>query len=433
MNPLATRGLAPSRTMLPNGVVILLKECPTTPSVAIHAAVQAGSVHEPAGLPGVAHFAARVIDRGTAGRSAEAIAEELDTCGVTLNVSVTRHMLAVTCTCLSEDFEHLLALIADVLRHPAFPEAEIARRRGEIVTALRQDEDNPAARAMQGLFSLLYPDGHPYGRPPKGTVDSVDRIDRDALAAFHRARFVPSSIALALVGDVRAGTALEAAGRAFAGWTSPAPAPTVLPPLARPGGRRHLVLPMMNKAQADIAYGFATIPRSDPAYYALWMTNNVLGQYGLGGRLGDNIRERQGMAYYAFSSFDPSVAAGPLVIRAGVNPANVERAVAAIDEEVALMARQGATATELAETRDYLIGSLPRMLETNEGIASFLQLVETFDLGLDYDQRLPDLLGAVTLDQVRDVAARFLDPARAAVVVAGPYDPGQGHAAAAGR
>jgi zinc protease len=433
MSPVAVPGLSPYRAVLPNGIVVLLKECPTTPSVTIHAAIRAGSVHEPDGLPGLAHFLSRVIDRGTAGRSAEAIAEELDSCGVTLNVSVTRHLLLITCACLSEDFHRLLALIADVLRRPVFPEGEIETRRGEIVTALRQDEDNPAARAMRGLFGLLYPDGHPYGRPLKGTIESITRIDREALVAFHRARVVPSSLALAVVGDVTNEGALEAVDRAFAGWPGPAVAPRVLPPVVRPAGRRRLVFPMMNKAQADVAYGFATIPRADAGYYALWMMNNILGQYGLGGRLGDNIRERQGMAYYAFSSCEPSVAEAPLIIRAGVDATNVDRAVAAIDEEVARMGRQGATAEELAETRDYLVGSLPRMLETNEGIASFLQLIESFDLGLDYDQRLPDLLGAVTLDQVRETAARFLDPARAAVVVAGPYEAGGRDAIVSGR
>src|SRR4029450_3924189 len=129
---------------------------------------------------------------------------------------------------------------------------------------------------------------------------------------------------------------------------------------------------MMNKAQVDIAYGFITILRSDPRYYAYSLMNNVLGQYSLGGRLGDSIRERQGMAYYVFSALDANVIPGPLMIRAGVNPSNVDRALASIDEEVARMATEGPTDRELAESRQFLIGSLPRRLETNVGIAHFL-------------------------------------------------------------
>jgi len=178
---------------------------------------------------------------------------------------------------------------------------------------------------------------------------------------------------------------------------------------------------MMNKAQADIAYGFTTIRRADPAYEALRLMNNVLGQYSLGGRLGDNIRERQGMAYYVSSSVDPNVVEGPFAIRAGVSAANVDRAVAAIDEELARLVADGVTEKELNESRTYLIGSLPRALETNAAIATFLQTSEFFGLGVDYDVRLPGLLRAVTLDEVNAVARRVIDPARAAVVIAGPY------------
>jgi zinc protease len=184
------------------------------------------------------------------------------------------------------------------------------------------------------------------------------------------------------------------------------------------------VIPMMNKAQADIAYGFTTIRRADPAYYAFWLMNNALGQYSLGGRLGDSIRERQGMAYYVSSALDANIAEGPLAIRAGVSPANVDRAVASIDEELALLRRDGITLKELDESRRYLIGAMPRALETNASIANFLQLEELFELGLDYDVRLPDLLRAVTLDEV-NAAAKTLDPDRATVVIAGPYEPVQ--------
>jgi zinc protease len=178
---------------------------------------------------------------------------------------------------------------------------------------------------------------------------------------------------------------------------------------------------MMNKAQADIAYGFIGVRRSDPGYYACWLMNNILGQYSMGGRLGDSIRERQGMAYYVFSSLDANLIAGPLVIRAGVNPANVERAVASIDEELRSLALRGPTETEMTESRGYLIGSMPRNLETNTGIAEFLEAQELFGLGLDYDLRMPELLTAVSRDAVVEAARRLLDPAHATVVVTGPY------------
>jgi zinc protease len=128
------------------------------------------------------------------------------------------------------------------------------------------------------------------------------------------------------------------------------------------------------------------------------------------------------MAYYVSSALDANVIEGPLVIRAGVSPANVDRAIASIDEEIVRMIREGLTPKELDESRRYLIGSIPRALETNAAIANFLQIEEFFGLGLDYDVRLPQLLGAVTLDDANAAARRAVNPDRATVVIAGPYD-----------
>jgi zinc protease len=179
---------------------------------------------------------------------------------------------------------------------------------------------------------------------------------------------------------------------------------------------------MMNKAQADIAYGFISVARSDPHYHAHWLMNNALGQYAVGGRLGDSIRERQGMAYYVGSSLDANLVEGPLAIRAGVSPANVDRAIASIDEELAKLRLDGLSQREVDESRQFLIGSMPRTLETNAGIANFLQMTEFFGLGLDYDVRLPGLLGAVTRDEANEAARGTVDPDRATIVIAGPYE-----------
>ena len=414
-------GLAPSRAVLDNGLVVLAKRTDTTPAVTIQLAMRAGSICDPGDRPGTMYLLSRVIDRGTAARSAERIAEELDGRGIALTITVTRHLFTIVCTCLAEDFEPVLALLGDIVTAPSFPDDEVAKRKVETITAIRQDEDNPAVRAVETLMSLLYAGGHPYGRPTKGTVASVESIERDHLVALHAARFAPGELTLVVVGDVPDGAARDAASRVFGGWRTPAPAPIALPRVAPASARRRVVIPMMNKAQADIAYGFTAIARADPAYYACWLMNNALGQYSLGGRLGDSIRERQGMAYYVFSSLDANVVEGPLTVRAGVSPANVDRAVASIDEELTHLTTEGLTAKEVDDSRRFLIAAMPRALETNAGIATFLQSMEFFGLGLDYDVRMPALLNAVTLDEVRAAARRVLHPDRATVVIAGPY------------
>ena len=291
-----------------------------------------------------------------------------------------------------------------------------------MITAIRQDEDNPAVRATEALMALLYPGGHPYGRRTKGSIATVENLTRDRLLQLHASRFAPGELTAVIVGDVDGSRAVDAATQVFGGWNKPTPALFAVAPVAPPEARQRVVIPMMNKAQADIACGFVGIARRDPDYYACWLMNNVFGQYSIGGRLGDSIRERQGMAYYASSSLDANVVPGPLTIRAGVNPANVDRALATIDDEIVRLVRDGLTQKELDDSRRFLIGSIPRALETNAAIANFLQTEEFFGLGLDYDARLPDLLGAVTLDATNAVAHRVIDPERTAVVIAGPYE-----------
>jgi zinc protease len=417
------RGLSPLRTVLESGAVVTVQEASMTPAVTINATVQAGGVYEPDGQNGIAFLTGRVLDRGTESRSADVIAEELDERGVALRISTARHTTAVSGTCLAEDFDHVLAIVLDTVRRPVFPEAEVAKRRAETINGLRQDQDNPAVRAAGVLLELLYGETHPYARRAKGTIESVSAITRDDLAAYHGVRYRPTLLSLVIVGDVDAGRAVERAAFELEGWTGAAPADPPLPSPPVHAERREAVVAIEGKAQSDIAYGFTSIKRHDPRYYAYWLMNNVLGQFGLGGRLADNIRERQGMAYYAYSAIDPSVGEGPLVIRAGVDPGNVERAVAAIDHEVGAMGTAGVTGDELAQSKQYLIGSIPRMLETNAGIAAFLQTIEQFDLGLDYDRRLPEHLRAVTREDVCAAAAEQLHPERASVAIAGPTPP----------
>ena len=426
MPPIVPVGLSPTAATLPNGVRLLTKQTETTPAVNINLAVQAGSVYDPEELPGVAFLLSRVIDRGTSGRSADEIAETLDIRGVSLRVAVTRHTLNISCDCLADDFDAVLALLADVVRHPVIPEHEVVTRRGEVLTAIRQDQDSPATVAMEQLMKLLYGTTHPYGRSTKGTAPSVERIGCDRLQQFHRQHVTPGRVSVVVVGDVLPAHAAEIVTEALGSWEphegdvrpleSPAPATT----------RRRVVMPMMSKSQSDIGYGFTTITRADPAYCAYWLMSNIFGQYGMGGRLGQSIRERQGMAYYAFCGFEAGVIAGPLMVRAGVSGDNVDRAIASIDAEVASLATDGVTDDELANSQRYLTGSLPRQLETNAGIAAFLQEVQQFDLGQDYDLRVRELIERVTRDEVNDAARRTLVPDRAAVVIAGPYQDSTG-------
>jgi zinc protease len=412
--------LMPLRRVLRNGVVVLAKESRTTPAVTILVGVRAGAFYDPPGLEGTAALVARVLDRGTETHTETEIADELDGRGASLSVMAGRHQLTVSATCLAEDFDAIFSMVADITRRPLFDPREVETRRAELLTAILQDEDDPGAVAVDVLMSRLYPE-HPYGRRPRGTQKTVERISRDGLVAFHRSYFTPEGTTVVVVGDIDADHVVRAAAGAFESWQVRRQPEPPLRPVNAVSVRDCEVVSMMNKAQTDIAYAFVGLRRSDPDYYAGWVMNNALGQYALGGRLGDSIRERQGMAYYVYSTLDASLGEGPLMIRAGVSATDVDRTIASIDRELATVRTEGLTPKELSESKSYLIGSIPRQLETNAGIAGFLLSAEFHRLGVDHDERLPELIEAVSLDEANALAAKLLDPSRAAIVVAGPY------------
>jgi zinc protease len=261
----------------------------------------------------------------------------------------------------------------------------------------------------------------------RGTIAGLEPLRRQDLVRFHQKGFDPAIMTVIVVGDVIEDLAIAAIGKSFGDWpaatkTPEAPAIKVADPPA-PAARQLVSVPMMNKSQADVVYGFVGVRRSDPDFTAISVMNNALGQYAIGGKLGDSIRERQGMAYYVYSSLDATFGPGPFAIRAGVAAANVERTIASIDEELKGVLTHGFTTQEIEESKSYMIGSLPRQLETNAAIASFLLNVETFGLGLDYDERLPGLIRAVTKDAADAAARRLLNPDKAVIAVAGPWQP----------
>ncbi len=412
--------LDPLRLTLDNGMTVVAKETRTTPAVTLLVGLRAGAFYDPDGREGTAALVARVLDRGTRTRSAADIADALDGRGASLSVVAGRHQVMVSATCLAEDFRTICSLVADIIQRPAFDEREVTTRRGDLLTSILQDEDDPAAVAVDSLMARLYPD-HPYGRRARGTAATVEQLWRADLIEFHSKWFTPETALLAVVGDVNPEDAVVTASEEFESWNMNRAIEPVLSAPSPPRARELSVVPMMSKAQADVAYGFLGLRRSDPDYYAGWVMNNALGQYALGGRLGDSIRERQGMAYYVYSTLDASLAEGPMMIRAGVAAENVQRTLSTIDKELESLLSDGVSVKEFDESKRYLIGSIPRQLETNASIAGFLLSSEFYELGIDYDARLPALISDVTLEDVNAVARRLIDPQKAVVVVAGPW------------
>ena len=412
--------LNPVRQVLDNGVVVIAQENHTTPAVSLLAVIRAGGYDDPDDKDGAAALVARVLDRGTTTRTAETIADDLDGRGASLSVSAGRHQIGVAAACLVEDADPVMAIAADILRAPSFPEADVSTRRAEILTTIRQEDDDPASVAVNRFMDDLY-GAHPYARRVRGTTATVSRLQRADLVAFHDRWFGPAALTVVAVGSLPAGQMVAQVAAAFGTWSGRGgPRSLEIPDAAASSTRRLARIAMPDKSQADVAYGFVGVRRHDPEYMAASVMNNALGQYALGGRLGDSIRERQGMAYYVYSALDAGVGPGPLMVRAGVSADNVDRTIASIDAELAAVVSQGFTEQEIADSKRYMVGALPRQLETSAGIAGFLLNAELHGLGLDYDRRMPDLIRGVTYDAAMDVARALLRPDAATIVVAGP-------------
>ena len=194
-----------------------------------------------------------------------------------------------------------------------------------------------------------------------------------------------------------------------------------IPDAPGPEERTRKVQTMRNKAQADVVIGHPCLRRLDDDYYAAVVMNMILGSFAMGGRLGRNIREEKGMAYYAYSSLGAGVGPGPFVVRAGVHPDNVDAAVDAAFEEIERIRREPVSEEELADAQSAIVRSMPRNLETNEGMASALHSIEQYQLGLDYLERFAGFVDAVDVEQILATAEKRLHPDRCAVAVAGPY------------
>jgi zinc protease len=373
-----------------------------------------------------------MLKRGTERRSKHEIGEVLDFTGGHLGSNAGRHTAGVGAKARSADFEQMMELVAECALVPSFPAAEVEKYRGDLVTAIREDYDDTRQVAMDCLRGLVYAPAHPYSRRVIGTEDTVSNISRDNLAGFHARHFRADAATLVVVGAVDLGQVTSAAERFFGEWPSgdsknrgqsaglrsavpeiPEAAP--LPEIVRK------VSTMPAKAQADIALGHPGVRRDDPDYYSITVMNMILGRFAMGGRLGTSVREEQGMAYYTYSTFEASFGPGPFVVRAGVHPDNVDIAVESILDELQRMRTERVTERELDDATSALVRSLPRALESNEGLGTTLHTIEQYDLGLDYLERYPRLISAIGVDDVLAAARDHILPERVGVSIAGPY------------
>jgi len=415
------------RRELSNGLVVLVRENFASPSVVVDSDLRAGALWESRAQAGLADFTTSALMRGTEGRTFAEIYEQIESVGASLGFSGGTHTTGFSGRALAEDLPLLLDIAADALRRPVFPEAQVERLRGEILTHLAIRDNDTRSRASEAFYELAYP-GHPYSIDSEGYPDTVAALTRADLAAFHRRSFGPRGMIVTIVGAVKAEEAVARVEKYFGDWTNPEQTPEPeLPPVAAPASpiNRRVTLP--GKTQSDLILGAPGPARRHPKFLTARLANNILGVFGMGGRIGLQVREKHGMAYYAASDLEGGLGPGAWYAYAGVNPVNVEKSVELIVHEIQRFTARKVTEQELADNKALFIGRLPLGLETNGGVASSISNMELHDLGLDYLQRYPGMINAITRDEVLEVAREFLSPDRYALAIAGP-EPKDGQA-----
>ena len=407
------------RFELDNGITVLIYENAASQSIIIDGIIRAGALVESRETAGLANYTADMLLRGTKKRSFDVIFEEVEAVGASVDFGAGRHVSDFFGSCLAEDLDLILGIIADSLRQPVFPENQVEKVRGEIITGLHIRANDTGQMAGLHFRELLYKD-HPYGKSSEGYLDSIQRLNRDALAEYHEQFFGPKGMIITLVGAIEPKSGLALVQKAFGDWDTGQLIVPSVPGARRPSSRLQTHHEMPDKTQTDIMLGVPGPLRAADDYLEASMANTILGVFGMYGRLGQNVRESQGLAYYSFSRLAGGLGPSPWYVSTGVSPDNVDLALDSIFHEIERIIEEPVTEEELADSQAFRTGALPVSLETNQGVANILTDIELFDLGLDYLHRLPEKIFAMTPETVQAAARHYLSSEEIAIAIAGP-------------
>lgn len=410
-----------TRHVLDNGIVALVHENHASPTVSIAGDLLPGAIHEPEDRLGLASLTASMLRRGSTEHSHQEINQLLDGVGASLSFVAGRDDSGFVGRSLATDIDLLLGLLAEMLTQPSFPEVELQRLRGQVLTQIGLLNMDTQYRSTSAFEAALYGPTHPYGRTDLGTRESISAVTRDDLVAFHRL-YHPANLVLTVVGDIDTARTLSRLESLLRDWRPQGPAPVwAVPKTSLPTQpiEQHVQVP--GKSQADLVLGVLGMVRYSRDYFPGVVANTILGTLGLMGRLGDVVRDQQGLAYYVSTDLQPGPGEAPWYVYAGVNLSHLTQAVNSIQAELARMREELVTPEELADCQSYLVGAMPLSLESNRGIAHLLLNIEEYKLGLDYVARYADLVQSVTRAQVRDVMQRYWPPERYVLAVAGTF------------
>ncbi len=401
----------------PGGMTVYHIPSDANPLIMVEILVRGGASYDPDGKAGVASLTGWMFNEGGGDLDSSAFRERLDYYGISLSGSAGRDAMTVSMSTLSKHVDIAWGMMMDAMVRPRFDESDFERAVADQVATLKKEQEKPATIASLALSRAIYGD-HPYGRPAKGDLESVARIKLEDLKKFHADAFRLPDLVLAVAGDITLPRLRELVEKSFADM-NPAPGPFRPIELARskasPDGQ-HIE---MDVPQTAIRLGGVGIHSHDPDYYPMVVMNQILGGGGFASRLTKEIREKRGLTYGVFSYFSPLAAQGPFVVGMKTKTASVDESITLIRRELTRMAEEEVGEEELSDIKRYLTGSFPLNLDGLGKLAGVWGVIGYYKRGLDYLERWPERISAVTPADIRRVARRILDSKRLHIVTVG--------------
>jgi zinc protease len=405
----------------PQGARVYFVENHDIPMLDVAVDFPAGSRFDSPEKNGLASLTFAMLDQGAGGLSDIVIAQRLADVGAELGGSFDRDRAGVTLRTLSSMRERdaALAVLVTILQQPEFPQAVMQRERARVVAALKEEESRPGDVAEKAFYQALY-GKQGYGLPEEGTASTLMKLKRSDLQAWYRTHYRAGEAVISMIGDITRAQAEQLALRIASGLqqgTMPESAAPAKAADSNPSAQEKRI--ERPSTQSHVLMGQIGIARNDPDYFPLYVGNYVLGGGGFDSRMINEVRQKRGYAYSAYSYFIPMAQPGPLIIGLQTKNAQTDDALKVARETVTEFVAEGPTEDELKQAKNNLVGGFPLRIDSNRKILDYLRAMGFYRLPLTY---LDDWVGnveAVTLDQIRDAFKRRVNPEKMKVVVVG--------------
>ena len=410
-----------TRKVFDNGLIALVYENPTVESVTIQGSLRAGGIHEKITQNGLASMVASALMRGTKTRDFDALNSALEDIGAELDFGAGKHTVNFSGKSLAEDLGLLVDVLADALRNPTFPAEEIEEERAKRITELKFAQTDTRYMAGRAFREALYPDTHPYHYSSYGSLETLPQLSVADVRIFHEQLYGAEGMILVIVGAVKTDEALKIVGEKLGDWKNPnQPNDPVLAQVSPPEKIIRTTVKLAGKTQADVVLGSIGPSRFADDYIAASLANSILGEFAMMGRLGEVIREKLGLAYYAYSRIEAGYGQGAWHVSVGVAPQNIELTIEKSREEINRITNELVSEGDLDDNQSYFTGRLPLRLENNTGLASTIHSLETYNLGLDYLLTYREQIYSITREDILAAVQHYLHPDKLVIAVAEP-------------